>query len=153
MGVGPYGPTGHGAFIPLIEHVHKYILTAIKKMQTENIKSLSPSLRACEAFSEHADLYLQRTAWAGKCRSWFKQGRLDGKLTIWPGSRLVFFGLMSSPRYEDYHIDYRVGNPFAFLGTGFSTKEFDGSDLAYYLGTEDEPGALLATNVQEVNGC
>ncbi|KAH8890173.1 FAD/NAD(P)-binding domain-containing protein [Thozetella sp. PMI_491] len=133
MGVGPYGPLGHGSFIPLIEHVTKYILAAARKIQVENIKSIRPKLSVCESFAEHADLFLQRTAWSGECRSWFKQGRLDGKLSIFPGSRLVFFGLMASPRFEDYSIHYRAGNPFAFLGNGFSTKEFDGSDLAYYL--------------------
>jgi hypothetical protein len=143
MGVGPYGPLGHGSFIPIIEHVTKYILTIAKKMQIENIKSLQPKLHICESFAEHADLFLQRTAWSGQCRSWFKQGRLDGKLTIFPGSRLVYFGLLENPRYEDYSIQYRAGNPFAFLGNGFSIKEFDGSDLAYYLGTESNPGGLL----------
>ncbi|CAH0020174.1 unnamed protein product [Clonostachys rhizophaga] len=155
MGVGPYGPLGHGSFVPLIEHVTKYILTAAKKMQVENIKSLIPKLDVCKSFAEHADLFLKRTAWSGECRSWFKQGRLDGKLTIFPGSRLVFFGLMEAPRYEDYQIQYRAGNPFAFLGNGFSIKEFDGSDLAYYLGTENNPGGLLLVNEKQakrING-
>lgn len=143
MGVGPYGPLGHGAFIPLIEHVTKYILTVAKKMQVENIKSMAPRAEICDAFVEHADLFLKRTAWSGPCRSWFKQGRLDGKLSIFPGSRVVFFGLLAAPRYEDYRIQYRGGNPFAFLGNGFSIKEFDGSDIAYYLGTEASPGAML----------
>ena len=156
MGVGPYGPLGHGSFVPLIEHVTKYILTAVKKMQAEDIKSLAPRPEVCEYFAEHADLYLKRTAWSGECRSWFKQGRLDGKLSIFPGSRLVFFGLMANPRFEDYCIQYRGSNPFAFLGNGFSAKEFDGSDLAYYLGTESSPGALLSGRqkkaVKQTNG-
>ena len=143
MGVGPYGPLGHGSFIPIIEHVTKYILTVAKKMQTENIKSLRPRQDICESFVEHADLFLKRTAWSGTCRSWFKQGQLDGKLTIFPGSRLVYFGLLENPRFEDYTIQYWAKNPFAFLGNGFSTKEFDGSDLAYYLGTDKRPGGLL----------
>ncbi|KAL5350905.1 hypothetical protein ACLOAV_004478 [Pseudogymnoascus australis] len=143
MGVGPYGPLGHGSFIPIIEHVTKYILTVAKKMQKENIKSLRPRQDICESFVEHADLFLKRTAWSGTCRSWFKQGHLDGKLTIFPGSRLVYFGLLENPRFEDYSIQYRAKNPFAFLGNGFSTKEFDGSDLAYYLGTDNRPGGLL----------
>src|ERR1700712_355225 len=54
MGVGPYGPLGHGSFIPIIEHVTKYILTVAKKMQLENIRSLQPKLEICESFAEHA---------------------------------------------------------------------------------------------------
>ena len=51
--------------------------------------------------------------------------------------------LLKEPRFEDYTITYEHGNPFNFLGNGFSTKEFDGSDLSYYLGTDDSPGGLL----------
>jgi cation diffusion facilitator CzcD-associated flavoprotein CzcO len=142
-GVGPYGPLGHGSFIPIIELVTRHILKVVQKMQRENISSLEPRRDACEAFTEHADLFLKRTAWSGQCRSWFKQGKLEGALSIFPGSRLVYMDLLAEPRYEDYSISYVGGNPFGFLGNGFSTKEFDGSDLAYYLGTDDAPGSLL----------
>ncbi|KAK5065111.1 hypothetical protein LTR84_000947 [Exophiala bonariae] len=145
MGVGPYGPLGHGSFIPIIELVTRHILTIVKKMQKENIKSMAPKRDISESFAEHADLFLQRTAWSGVCRSWFKQGRLDGKPAVFPGSRLVYMDLLKEPRFEDYEIVYQHGNPFGFLGNGFSIKEFDGSDLSYYLGTDDDPGALLPT--------
>ncbi|OJD16203.1 hypothetical protein AJ78_03635 [Emergomyces pasteurianus Ep9510] len=151
MGVGPYGPLGHGSFIPIIEHVMHHVIKIINKIQKENIRSLAPRREVCEAFTEHADLFLQRTAWSGKCPSWFKQGRLDGKLAIFPGSRLVYFDLLESPRYEDYVIKYEHGNPFSFLGNGFTVKEFDGSDLAYYLGTQESPGGMLPGNVKREN--
>ncbi|KAK2762350.1 hypothetical protein FQN54_001360 [Arachnomyces sp. PD_36] len=144
MGIGPYGPLGHGSFVPIVELVYSNIITVLKRMQKENIKSLTPRREVCDAFAEHANLFLKRTAWASKCRSWFKQGREDGPLAMFPGSRLVFFDLLSTPRYEDYKIVYsRDGNPFNFLGNGFSIKEYDGSDLSYYLGTEAGPGAQL----------
>lgn len=151
MGVGPYGPLGHGSFIPIIELVTRHILAIVKKMQKENIKSMAPRRDISESFAEHADLFLQRTAWSGMCRSWFKQGRLDGKPAVFPGSRLVYMDLLKEPRFEDYAITYQHENPFAFLGNGFSMKEFDGSDLSYYLGTDDNPGALLSDQ-RYVNG-
>lgn len=119
-------------------------ITAItKKMQKENIKSLAPRREVCDKFAEHADLYVQRTAWSGPCSSWFKNGQKDGRLTMWPGSRLVYFDIMAEPRFEDYHIEYWSGNPFEFLGNGFSTIEFNGGDLAHYLGTRESPGGML----------
>lgn len=151
MGVGPYGPLGHGSFIPIIELVTRHILSIVKKIQKENIKSMAPRQDITESFAEHADLFIQRTAWSGICRSWFKQGRLDGKPAVFPGSRLVYMDLLKEPRFEDYSIAYQHGNPFAFMGNGFSTKEFDGSDLSYYLGTDDNPGALLP-NGKYTNG-
>ncbi len=140
---GPYGPLGHGSFLPIIEHLTKHFLTIIHRMQTQNIKSLTPKLSVSRAFVEHADLYLKRTAWTSGCSSWFKQGKIDGPLTIFPGTRLVYFDLLKEPRYEDYEIECQSGNPFGFLGNGFSTREYDGSDLSYYLGTEEDPGKQI----------
>lgn len=55
----------------------------------------------------------------------------------------MYFDLLKEPRYEDYEIEYQSGNPFGFLGNGFSTMEYDGSDLSYYLGTEEDPGKQI----------
>ncbi|KAL1969601.1 hypothetical protein VTN77DRAFT_8154 [Rasamsonia byssochlamydoides] len=141
--LGPYGPLGHGSILPLIEGLHSNFIRIIKKMQVENIKSLAPKREVCEKFVEHADLFLKRTAWSSDCSSWFKQGRKNGPLTMWPGSRLLFLEVHKEPRYEDYNIEYISGNPFEFLGNGFTVREYDGSDLSYYLGTMENPGALM----------
>ena len=140
---GPYGPLGHGSFLPIIERLVPNFLDTAKKMQTQNIKSMTPKREVCEAFIEHADLYLKRTAWTSGCSSWFKQGKVDGPLTMFPGTRLVYMDLLSQPRYEDYRIEYQSGNPFGFLGNGFSTREYDGRDLSYYLGDEENTGGTL----------
>lgn len=139
-GTGPYGPLGHGSFMPLIEHWTRYILTVLHKTQTEAIKSLSPSLAAARDFRRHADLFLQRTAWTSPCASWFKAGRTDGQAAVYPGSRVHFFELLRRPRYEDFEIGYwdETGNRFAFLGNGWAVREGDGSDGTSYLGLLDE---------------
>jgi hypothetical protein len=131
--------------MPICEMINRHMLQLVKKIQTENIKSLTPKLSVCQKFAEHADLFSKRTAWAGHCRSWFKQGKFDGPLSIFPGSRLIYFDVLSTPRYEDYDIEYKSGNPFGFFGNGFHKMEYDGSDLSYYLGDENHPGALLPT--------
>lgn len=140
---GPYGPIGHGSFWPLIENLHKHFIQIIIKLQAENIKSITPKLTVCREFKQHADLYVKRTAWSSNCSSWFKQGSVDGPLAIWPGSRLHYLDVLKTPRYEDYDIIYRSANKFTYLGNGFSSKEFDGSDLSYYLGTEDDHEPLI----------
>jgi hypothetical protein len=104
-------------------------------MQRERIKSLTPKASIAAALKEHADLFLQRTAWTGPCSSWFKQGRVDGPLNMFPGSRIVYMELLAKARFEDYEIEYMNPlNPLEFLGNGFSTRESDGRDLSYYLG-------------------
>ncbi|POR32493.1 Uncharacterized protein TPAR_07277 [Tolypocladium paradoxum] len=132
---GPYFSFGHGSYTTMVELFLDNILTVVQKIQKENIKSVSPRQDATDAFIEHADLWLKRTAWAGPCPSWFKTGKVDGVLTIFPGSRLLLADLVSSPRFEDYDIEYWSMNKFSFLGNGFSTLEYDGGDIAWYLGT------------------
>ncbi|RYN67830.1 putative sterigmatocystin biosynthesis monooxygenase [Alternaria tenuissima] len=146
---GPYGPLGHGSFMPLIEQWTRYIFSAITKFQVENIKSLTPKLAPSVQFRQHADLFLQRTAWTSPCRSWFKQGKTDGQVAIWPGSRLHFLKMMESPRYEDFEIEYWNANMWAFMGNGFEVREFDGRDITDYLGNLDEEGRDVQPDYDE----
>ena len=115
-----------------------YICSVINKAQLENIKALEPKLGPSLAFKEHHDLYVKRTAWSGPCSSWFKKGDPNGSLTMYPGSRVHFFDLLSQPRYEDYDIKYMSGNQWEFLGNGFHMREFDGRDTTYWMGLLDQ---------------
>ncbi|KAK4561381.1 hypothetical protein LTR86_004698 [Recurvomyces mirabilis] len=135
---GPYGPLGHGSFMPLIEMWTKYMFDVIEKAQVENVKSFNPRLDLSKQFRQHSDLFLKRTAWTSACRSWFKQGKIDGQAAIYPGSRLHFFHLLERVRYEDFEMEYWDENRFAFLGNGFDTREFDGRDITHYLGLLDD---------------
>jgi len=138
MAGGPYGPLGHGSFLPIVELLMKNFIQCINKMQKERIKSLTPKVKMAEALKEHADLFLQRTAWTGPCSSWFKQGRVDGPLTMFPGTRITYMEMLETPRYEDYEFEYMNPlNPLEFMGNGFSTRESDGRDLSFYLGLID----------------
>ncbi|CAK7206931.1 hypothetical protein SEUCBS139899_009738 [Sporothrix eucalyptigena] len=134
LSVGPYAPLAVGSLLPVIEVYANYIITAITKMQTENIKAMAPKQKAVQAFKAHHDLYVTRTAWSGPCSSWFKKGDPYGSLTMYPGSRVHFFQLMKTPRYEDYEFDYLSTNQWAFLGNGFHVREFDGRDTTYWMG-------------------
>jgi hypothetical protein len=116
----------------------RLVCQVIDKMRTDNIKSMAPKADVCADFAKHAQLYLKRTAWSGACSSWFKQGRIDGPLTMFPGSRILYFDMLAAPRLEDYEIKYCNGlNRFEFLGNGFSLREFDGRDITYYWGLLD----------------
>ncbi|KAL1310668.1 hypothetical protein AAFC00_000934 [Neodothiora populina] len=133
---GPYGPLGHGSFMPLIECWTSYMQAVITKAQIEGIKSLAPRADVSRQFRQHADLFLQRTAWTSPCRSWFKQGRTHGQVAMYPGSRVHHLELLKAPRYEDFEIEYwNQGNRFAFLGNGFEVREGDGRDITHYLGS------------------
>jgi hypothetical protein len=80
---GPYGPLGHGSFLPIIETLAGNIIQVIQKMQKDRIKSLTPKPEIAEQFREHAQLFLQRTAWTsvsnpssyGRCRTVVENAR------------------------------------------------------------------------------
>ena len=134
---GPNAPIGHGSVFTLTEHIAKYITGAIRKCQTEGIKSMAPSQSAVDDYFEHITTFMPRTAWAGSCRSWFKGGRVDGAVTaLHPGSRIHFFHMLERFRGEDFEYDYdnKEQNRFQYLGNGFSTKELDPKgDTSFYL--------------------
>ncbi|CAK7237721.1 hypothetical protein SBRCBS47491_010100 [Sporothrix bragantina] len=134
LSIGPYSPLAVGALLPVIEVYASYIIAAVEKMQLENIKSMAPKKKAVDAFKAHHDLYVTRTAWSGPCSSWFKKGDPSGSLTMYPGSRVHFFELLKTPRYEDYEFDYLSNNQWSFLGNGFHAREFDGRDTTYWMG-------------------
>ncbi|KAH7319073.1 putative dimethylaniline monooxygenase [Rhexocercosporidium sp. MPI-PUGE-AT-0058] len=131
---GPFGPYGHGSFLPITEVLSKHFLQMLEKMSLEHLTSFSPSEAAVADFAEHRRTFLPRTAWSGPCRSWFKQGTIDGEVMMWPGSRVHFFENMKTVRWEDYELKYANRNRFWYLGNGFSQREFDGRDLTWYLG-------------------
>jgi hypothetical protein len=105
---GPFGPYGHGSILPVIEIITRYVEKCIAKLQREDLKSLMPKQEAVDDFKRHRELFLKRTAWNSPCRSWFKGGRVDGPILMWPGSRLHFFEAVRYPRWE---VCYPSHNP------------------------------------------
>ncbi|EME82838.1 uncharacterized protein MYCFIDRAFT_203419 [Pseudocercospora fijiensis CIRAD86] len=134
---GPYGPLGHGSIFPMIEAYTRYIFQIIEKAQIEDIKKIQVKRSAAEQFCKHADLYIKATAWSGPCSSWFKNGDMNRKPPLWPGSRIHYMTMLQKVRFEDYEIEYLSGNAFNYLGDGFDVREYDGRDLTWYYGLLD----------------
>ncbi|RDW59448.1 hypothetical protein BP6252_12535 [Coleophoma cylindrospora] len=150
---GPFGPYGHGSFLPIAEVLSKHFMQMIEKMSMEHLTSFHPTEEAVADFAEHRRTFLPRTAWNSPCRSWFKQGRVDGEIMMWPGSRIHFFENMKTPRWEDYQLKYANRNRFHYLGNGFSAREFDGRDLSWYLGLldgEDKQPVFSREQIQDL---
>ncbi|KAE8403645.1 FAD/NAD(P)-binding domain-containing protein [Aspergillus pseudonomiae] len=134
---GPFTPVAQGSLLPIITKMSKHCLQVIRKMYVQHIRRITPKDSAIAQFMEHCCAYLPRTCWADPCTSWFKQGRSDGPIVMWPGSRLAFFDVLSTPQWEDFDIEYHSGNRFGFLGSGFSHCEFSIEEqLTAYLNVE-----------------
>ena len=139
MYLGPNAPVGHGSVLPIIEHATKYFINFMKKMQTQQIKSVMPKKEATEDFLVHTTEFMKRTAWATPCRSWFKDGTIDGPISaLHPGSRIHWFHMLSQPRYEDWDFTYQTNNRFQYLGNGFSVRETPGMDTTRYFDYPEE---------------
>jgi hypothetical protein len=133
--LGPNSPVGHGSILTITEHIAKYIVGIIRKSQTEGIKAISPSITATKEYNEHIENFMPRTAWAGTCRSWFKNGKETGPVTaLHPGSRIHWFHMLEKFRGEDFDYEWEDGKRYRYLGNGFSTKELGEGDPTWYLG-------------------
>ncbi|KAK4635895.1 FAD-binding monooxygenase moxY [Fulvia fulva] len=135
--LGAYGPLRHGSVLPMVEHYTDHVLQVIEKARVENIKRLSVKKAVSEDFTKYADEFLKRTAWAGPCSSWFRNGKISNKPVLWPGSRIHQLTVLQHPRFEHFDIEYRDGNSCSFLGNGFDVRETDGRDLTWYMGFLD----------------
>ncbi|KAF2179966.1 FAD/NAD(P)-binding domain-containing protein [Zopfia rhizophila CBS 207.26] len=117
---GPNACVGNGSLIPVIETAGEYMIKAISRIQQHGARSLEVQREAVADLTEHIDVYMPRTVWSGNCRSWYKNGTVDGRVTaIWPGSSLHFMDVLKNPRWEDFKWTYDSGNRFSFLGNGY----------------------------------
>ncbi|RBQ80032.1 hypothetical protein FVER14953_21065 [Fusarium verticillioides] len=115
--MGPYSPLGHGSIVTAIEMVTKYICDLVHKLQTQNYSYVVPKAHIAAAYQKHALAWLRRTVWASHCASTYKNGTVDGELnSLHPGSRLHFFELLSTPRYEDFEWQSLCSEDLTLLG-------------------------------------
>lgn len=112
-----------------------YFCKWITKIATEDIKSVVPKQQVVDAFVRYGDEIHKSLVWTGNCVSWYKKGRIDGRVTaLFGGSALVYKRLIENIRAEDFDIVYRSKNNFRFMGNGFTREEFDDeSDLSWYI--------------------
>ncbi|KAI4907343.1 hypothetical protein J4E90_009846 [Alternaria incomplexa] len=160
--LGPNAAIGSGSLTCMIETVGDYIIKAIRKIQKENIAAMVVKEAREKDFIEYVDAYFQGTVFADECRSWYKNKGTGEVVGLWPGSTLHCVEAMRSPRWEDFEYLYLdeleggsdgtelhgVGtkaNRLAWLGNGWSSKQMEGKDWAWYLYPEfvDKPVSPL----------
>ena len=128
-----------------------YMLKWIDRWQTENIRAFSPKMEAVDDFIAHTDDFMQRSVWVQDCRSWYKNGKVDGRVTaLWPGSTLHFLEIMECLRHDDFNVTYK-GNRFAWMGNGYSQTELDEtSDWGYYIREVDDSPFLSKSKQRKI---
>jgi cation diffusion facilitator CzcD-associated flavoprotein CzcO len=139
---GPNSGVGSGSLTVIFEKVADYTIKAIKKTQLERIKWMVPSAGAVRDFMQYVDAYFVRTVFGQKCKSWYKNGKEEGRVVgLWPGSCLHAVRTLENPRWEDYEYVYLDERPnrFGYLGDGWTEAERNGGDTAFYMEEIDYP--------------
>ncbi|KAF7551089.1 hypothetical protein G7046_g7809 [Stylonectria norvegica] len=135
MMMGPNCLGGHGSLVESLNWTGDYFVKWVKKISTEGIKHVVPKKAKTEAFLKYSDQVHKTLVWSGGCKSWYKRGRVDGRVTaLFGGSAHLFNRMLTDIRGEDFDITYNTANPFRFMGNGFTEFEFDEkSDLSWYV--------------------
>ena len=135
MMMGPNCLGGHGSLVESLNWTGDYFVKWIRKMATEDIKYVHPKRDVMEAFLRTGDEVHKTLVWTGACSSWYKRGKVDGRVTaLFGGSAQLFQRILRDIRAEDFEITYRTANKFRFMGNGFTAFEMDPkSDLAWYV--------------------
>ncbi|RDW77743.1 hypothetical protein BP6252_05796 [Coleophoma cylindrospora] len=142
--VGPGATWSSGTLLPSIETTVEYAVKMMKKIQTEQIKSIDVKQEALDDIYAHFDEFHKTTVWQEECRSWFKDGKKKNRIYLWPGSTIHFLKTIKDPRLEDYNIRYRYKNRFAFLGNGDVKANLKGevAGLSPYVRSSDHEWAV-----------
>ncbi|KAG5789094.1 hypothetical protein H9Q69_011843 [Fusarium xylarioides] len=131
---GPNTPLAHGSLLVVMSFTVDYISRWIRKISTQNIKSVQVRQDALHDFNVYAQELMNKTVWTGDCRSWFKKGKANGRVTaMYPGSVIHYKEILDEFRTEDFVYEYTSGNRFQFMGNGMTFREKNDEDLAWYM--------------------
>jgi hypothetical protein len=139
---GPNSATGGGSLLIIYESVISYIVKCIMKMQREKIKVMEISPAAEKAWVDYCDAYFPGTVHVSQCRSWYKGGKIDGRVVgLWPGSSNHANRALKNPRWEDWMYVKRdkTDGLLGWMGDGWTESDRNGGDTSAYLDEADIP--------------
>lgn len=128
--IGPNSPVANGSLVLSIQVTAIYIYKFLDRLQTDGIRDFEVQSEANDDYNQHIQKFLGQTVWVGNCRSWYKQGTIDGPVVaIYGGSSFHFMEVLKNPRWEDYNIRRLHKNRFAYLGNGMTIRESKNQSL------------------------
>lgn len=132
---GPYS-SGYSGTVPnSFENQVVYIAKMLRKLRSQGIATLAPTVAATDDFVEYCDRFYPRTVWTANddlskdsknCSSWYNGGRPGGRVHgLFPGSAATANYIRRDPRWEDFEYTYTnpSGNRFAWFGNGWRERE------------------------------
>lgn len=93
--------------------IAEYMTSWMRKIAQEDIKFVDVKPEVLAEFDAYADEIMQTLVWSGGCQSWYKNHRVEGKVTaVWAGSVISYWEMIKDIRPEDFEIRYRSRNRF-----------------------------------------
>ncbi|KAF6836529.1 4-hydroxyacetophenone monooxygenase [Colletotrichum plurivorum] len=135
---GPNGSGRSGTVPHNVENQVTYFARILRKASREGIKTLQPTRRAADWFTQYSDAFFKTTVLSEECSSWYNSGKPGSRVHgLWPGSASLVTIVQREPRWEDFEYEY-IGdaeNPFLwYWGKGCTRKELDPeADVTPYL--------------------
>lgn len=119
----------------MLDSVAEYILKWCTKIAGQGIKSVVVKPDVLREYNDYTQKFMERMVWSAGCRSWYKQGTTDGKISaMYGGSVLHYRQMLDAFRSEDFDIAYLdKHNRFGFMGNGLTTLEANEGKLGFYL--------------------
>ncbi|KAM6535985.1 hypothetical protein FALCPG4_005508 [Fusarium falciforme] len=113
----PIAPVIGSAF-PGIEATSNYILRLLDRLQADSLKAVVVKESAQKNFNEWAQKQLQKMAFSGNCKSWYKNSK--GRVFVpWPGTVAHYVQTTATIRWEDFDFVWAdAENKYASLGNG-----------------------------------
>ncbi len=99
---GPNGPVGNFSLIDVAEHQMAYVLQLVEKIRSGEVREVSPSHEATEAFEAERIEATKGTIWTSGCQSWYLDDR--GIPIAWPWSVARFRAEMEKPDLSAYEM-------------------------------------------------
>ncbi|KAL4798701.1 flavin-binding monooxygenase [Aspergillus venezuelensis] len=139
--LGPNSGLGAGNLLMILESTTLYVAKVLRKLATENIKTIEPKSRQVENFTNFCEQYHTKTVYTDTCTSWYKAGATaDDKkggrvIGVWPGSGVHLIKAFQEVRWEDFEMETVDGNEFGWFGDGWSVADRtqDPEGLSWYL--------------------
>jgi cation diffusion facilitator CzcD-associated flavoprotein CzcO len=99
---GPNGPVGNFSLIDVAEHQMSYVLQLVEKVRSGEVREVSASHAATEAFEAERVEATKGTIWTSGCQSWYLDDR--GIPIAWPWSVARFRDEMEKPDLSAYEM-------------------------------------------------
>ncbi|KAH0837434.1 putative sterigmatocystin biosynthesis monooxygenase stcW [Fonsecaea pedrosoi] len=148
--LGPNCPIGNGPVLCAVEAQGDYICKFIYRMQTEDIRTVTPKMAAADEFMRFKDTFFQTTVWSEDCQSWYKLRHNNKISAVWTGSTIHYLRAVEHPRYEDWDYTYLYDNRWSFLGNGLAPDDVDPqADLAFYVRQFDDAPIIGSKKIYE----